>query len=197
MAGFDPVGSAPVASVGGGTVPPGYYYPGSGSLTFVGYTPTTTGITPTSVSVVFREALYASNSTTRLATITRETLYAGSNLPTRESSIVRELMISTASPLPRVVSVHSISREVMKSFHSTSVSSISREVMRDATAIARIGNVSREVLLAISSSLKESQIVREALYAINPTATISSIVREVMRSGVVVSTDDGSISIIW
>ena len=73
MAGFGPIGSAPVASLGGslsGTI----VTPRVGSVTVAGFTPTLTGTDPAQVASINREVLLGASGTVISASVVREVL---------------------------------------------------------------------------------------------------------------------------
>lgn len=75
MAGFDPVGSVPVASIGSSAVHSATYTPAAGGFVFNGYTPSLQIVGPsTAVYQVARETLGDDAGLVRVHQLSRETL---------------------------------------------------------------------------------------------------------------------------
>lgn len=111
MAGFSPVGSAPVASVpaGGGV----NYAAGKITITFQGLAPVVLGVSPIKVAVSLREVLRDASAPVRSTSVIRETLRDAS-APVRSSAVVRETLRSGDS-LGTNVRTASVVREVLVS----------------------------------------------------------------------------------
>ena len=110
MAGFDPVGSTPVAALGGTTISGTYYNIATTTVVFQGFAPVITGPSPLRVSQLARETLYAGTATARVAQVARETLYAG-NSTARVSQVARETLYAGTA----TARVAQVVREVLRS----------------------------------------------------------------------------------
>lgn len=110
MAGFGPIGSAPVASLGGslsGTI----ITPLVGSVTVAGFTPTLTGTDPAQVASINREVLLDASGTVISASVVREVLRDPETTSVLGYSVVREVLRD-----PDVIAVQSyaVVREVLR-----------------------------------------------------------------------------------
>jgi len=110
MAGFGPVGSAPVASLGGslsGTI----ITPLVGSVTVAGFTPTLTGTDPAQIASINREVLLDTPGTVISTTVVREVLRDPQTTSIFEYSVVREVL---RDPEVIAVQAYSVVREVLR-----------------------------------------------------------------------------------
>ena len=93
MAGFDPVGSAPVGSIlstTSGTI----VTPLVGTVVIAGTVPALGGIDPVRVSYLAREVLFGGPGEVRVSSAVREVLFTEANAEVRVAYVVREVLMS-------------------------------------------------------------------------------------------------------
>lgn len=94
MAGFDPVGSAPVGSIlstTSGTI----VTPLIGTVTVTGVVPAVSGIDPVNVTQLAREILFGGPGEVRASQVVREVMFTENTAQVRVGYLVREVLVSS------------------------------------------------------------------------------------------------------
>lgn len=94
MAGFDPVGSAPVGSIlstTSGTI----VTPLIGTVTVTGVVPAVSGIDPVNVTYLAREILFGGPGEVRASNLVREVLFTENTASVQVTYLVREVLVSS------------------------------------------------------------------------------------------------------
>lgn len=106
--GDSPLGTTPFASWDDDAG----YRPGTVTVTFTGFQPAISGISPLRVTQLFRETMYSPNPTVRVTQVFREVLRAAVVPPVRVTQVFRESHYGPVAPPVRVTQIF---REVLRS----------------------------------------------------------------------------------
>lgn len=90
--GSDPFGTTPFASWDEDSG----YKPGTVTVTFSGYAPLVSGVSPVKASQIWRESMYSANASAKISSLSRETMYSA-NASAKVSQLWREVMRSIAT----------------------------------------------------------------------------------------------------